>query len=159
MGRIYTARFKEVSVTVAQDLFEILAGTAKSIKVHGFSISQKSEVGDAQEEGLTLTVNRGAGSVTSGSSGSTATPAPANVDDISSGATVEINNTTPMATGSGTITELEVHSWNVRVPYTHWWTPETRPYIKAGDRLTIELETAPADSITMSGTVWFEEVG
>lgn len=158
MGRMYTARFKAVAVTAAQDLFEILAGTGKSIKVHGWNLSQSTEIADAQEEQLQITVNRGAGSVTSGSGGSTATPAPIEVDETASGATVEINNTTIMLVGSGTLTEMEVHVWNVRVPYMCWYPPECRPHIKAGDRLTIELETAPSDSITMSGTVWFEEL-
>lgn len=159
MGRIYTTKFKAVAVTAAQDLFEILAATGKPIFIHGFTLSQTTEVGDAQEEGLQITTNRGAGSVTSGSGGSTHTPAPVNVDDTASGATVEINNTTIMSVGTGTLTELEAFAWNVRGPFDRWYTPETRPYIKPGDRWTLELETAPADSITMSGTVIFEEVG
>lgn len=158
-GRMYTTKFKAVAVTAVQDLFEILAGTGKPLIIHGFLLSQHTEIADAQEEQLLLTANRGAGSVTSGAGGSTHTPAALGVDDIASGATVEINNTTIMAAGSGTLTELEPHAWNVRVPYPFWYPPEARPYIKPGDRWTLELESTPADSITMNGCVWFEEVG
>lgn len=158
MGRMYNTHFKAVAVTAAQDFFEVLAATGKPIKIHGFSVAQTTEVGDAQEEGLLLTTNRGIGSVTSGSGGSTHTPNPIDDPDIASGATVEINNTTIMAVGTGTLEQLEVHPWNVRVPYVFWYTPETRPRIVPGDRWTLELETTPADSITISGNLWFEEV-
>lgn len=157
MGRMYTTFFSAVAVTAQQDLFEILAATGKQITIHGWHLSQSSEVGDAQEEGLSVLCKRGAGAVTSGSGGSTHTPAPRDVDDTASGATVEINNTAKMAAGSGTITTLEAWNWNVRVPMSRIYTPETRPKIKPGDRWTLELATTPADSITMSGLVEFEE--
>lgn len=157
MSRIYCVDFKAVAVTVQQDLFEILAGTNRCLRIHAWSLSQSTEVGDAMEEGLLITTNRGAGTVTSGSGGTTSTPSPVSVDDSASGATVEINNTTKMLVGTGTLTELETHVWNVRVPYMMIYPPELRPHVKGGDRWTLELETTPADSITMTGMVWFEE--
>lgn len=158
MGRMYVTKFNAVAVTAQQDFFEILAATGKPIKIHGWALSQSTEVGDAQEEGLAISTNRGVGSVTSGSGGSTHTPNPIDDPDTASGATVEINNTTKMVVGTGTLEELESFSWNVRVPFIFWYTPETRPRIVPGDRWTLELETTPADSITVSGNVWFEEV-
>lgn len=155
-GRMYSAPFKAVAVTAQQDFFEILAGAGKSLQIHGFVFAQETELGDAQEEQLRIIVNRGVG-VTSGSGGSTVTPPPIGVDDTASGATIEINNTTKIT--GGTITELEAHVWNIRVPYVFWYPPECRPHVKAADRLTFELEDTPADSITISGTVWFEELG
>ena len=158
-GRIYTASFKAIAVTAAQDLFEITAGSAVPVVIHGFVLSQSTEVGDAQEESLQLTTNRGVGSTTSGSGGASVTPQPIDDADAAAAATVERNNTTIMVAGSGSLEELEVHSWNVRVPYVFWYTPETRPKIRGGARWTLELESTPADSITMNGTVWFEETG
>ena len=109
---------------------------------------------------LVLTTNRGVGTVTSGSGGATVTPQQVEDQDSTFGGTVERNNTTIMAVGTGTLeTDLEVHCWNVRVPYQKIYTPETRPVIGPGNRWTLELETAPADSITMSGVVTFEEIG
>jgi hypothetical protein len=156
MGRLYTANFKAVAATVQQDFFELLAGTNKPIKVHAWQLAQSTEIGDAMEEGLVVACKRGVGSTT-GSGGTAPTATPVSVDDTAAGATVEVNNTTKMS--AGTITVLEAHVWNVRVPYMMVYTPEMRPYIKPGDRWTLELETTPADSITLSGTIWFEELG
>lgn len=159
MGRMYVASFKGVAVTAAQDLFEIAAPSTMALIIHGWLVNQTTEVGDAQEEMLRLTTNRGEGTVTSGSGGSSVTARPLARGDAAASATVEANNTTIMAVGTGTLIELEVHNWNERVPYQFWYTPETRPVVRPSDRWTLELETAPADSVTMSGTIWFEEVG
>lgn len=158
MGRIYTATFKDIAVTAAQDLFEVLAATAKPVVIHGFLLGQTSELGDAAEEQLRLTTNRGVGSVTSGSGGATVTAQPTDDADTAFAGTIERNNTTIMAVGTGSLEELEVHVWNIRGPYMHWYTPETRPKIAPGNRWTLELESTPADSIQMSGTLWIEEL-
>lgn len=160
MGRFYTSTFKGIAVTAAQDLFEIAAPADAVVIVHSWTLSQSTEAGDAQEEQLVITTNRGVGSVTSGSGGGTVTPQPIEDGDAAFGGTVERNNTTIMAVGTGTLeTDLEVYAWNVRVPFQIVYTPETRPKISPSNRWTIELETAPADSITMNGTVTFEEIG
>lgn len=155
-GKFYTASFKDIAVTAAQDLFEITAPSGAAVVIHGWSVSQKSEVADAQEEGLTLVTNRGVGSTTSGN-GTSVTPQPTDDDTAAAAATVERNATTIMAAGSGSIEELEVHAWNIRAPFIMFYPPELRPKVKASARWTLELETAPADSITMSGTLYFEE--
>lgn len=154
---MYTAVFKAIAVTAAQDLFEVLAATGKPITVHGFAVTQTSDVGDAAEEMLLLTTNRGVGSVTSGSGGASVTAQPIDDNDTAFGGTIDRNNTTIMAVGTGTLEELEAHAMNVRVPYVFWYTPEMRPYIAPGNRWTLELETTPADSLTMNGTLWLEE--
>lgn len=157
MGVMATAVFKGVAVTAVQDLFEVKAGSAATIKVHGFCISQTTELGDAQEEQLRLTTNRGTGAVTSGSGGSTPTVTPAMRGAPVTGVTVEANNTTQIAVGSGTLTtDLEVHNWNERVPYLMIYPPEMRPIILPSDYWTLELETTPSDSVTISGTIWLE---
>lgn len=160
MGRFYTATFKSTAVTAAQDLFEIAGPTDAVTIIHSWTVSQSTETGDAAEEMLILTTNRGVGTVTSGSGGATVTPQPISDGDPAYGGTVERNNTTVLAVGTGTLeTDLEVLVWNVRVPFQQIYTPETRPVISPGNRWTLEMESTPADSITMSGTVVFEEVG
>jgi len=159
MGRMYSTHFKDVAVTAAQDLFEILGASDSLTIVHRVLLTQRTEVGDAAEEMLLLTTNRGVGAVTSGSGGSTHTPQPVCDGDAAFGGTVEINNTTVMATGSGSLEQLEAFAWNIRVPFDLVYTPEQRPVISPGNRWTLELETVPADSINMSGTVWLEELG
>lgn len=160
MARVYTATFKSTAVTAAQDLFEIASPTDAVTIVHEWGLFQTTETGDAAEEQLLLTTNRGVGTVTSGSGGAAVTPLPISDGDPAYGGTVERNNTTQMVVGTGTLeTDLEVLAWNVRVPFQRIYTPETRPIISPGNRWTLELETAPADSITMHGYVIFEEFG
>lgn len=153
MARIYTAQFNGVAVTAQQDFFEIVAGTNNPILIHELFISQSTEVGDAMEEGLAIHLKQGA--TTTGSGGSAPTKVPRDVDDAASAATVAANNTTKAT--SGTIVTHCTWNWNVRVPLQILWTPETRPMAKGGRRLTIELGTTPADSITISGYITWSE--
>lgn len=159
MGRMYSGVFKSQAVTAVGDLFELLAPSDAILVIHEWGLSQSTEVGDAAEEMLVLTTNRGVGAVTS-SNGTTVTTQPIADGDPATGGTLERNATNQMAAGSGTLeTDLEVHVWNIRVPYQRTYTPETRPIISPGNRWTLELETNPADSITMSGYIIFEEIG
>lgn len=159
MSRFYTTKFSAVAVSAAQDLFEILAPALGAIIIHNWEVFQTSDVGDAAEEILRITVTRGDGAVTTGSGGSTHTPQPVDNGVGVSGAVVEINNTTRMAAGSGVLDELEEHGWNVRSPLKEIYTPELRPVITPTDRWTLSLPDAPADSLTMSGYITYEEIG
>jgi len=159
MGRIHIAEFEDVAITLAQDLFEIAAAATGIIKIHEVSLGQSTDVGDAAEELLELEFVRGDGTVTSGSGGSTVTPQPLDNGDAAAAATIEANNTTRMAVGTGVLDAYGKDMWNVRIPYTKIWTPETRPVISPSDRWTFSLNDAPGDSLTCSGTVVFEEIG
>lgn len=155
MARIYTAQFNGVAVTAQQDFFELVAGTNTPITIHEIFLSQSSDFGDAQEEGLIILLKQG--STTTGSGGSAPTKVPRDLDDSASAATVAANNTTRAT--AGTIVTHYAWVWNERMPLQILFTPETRPYIKGGRRCTIECSTAPADSITVSGTVTWSEGG
>lgn len=153
MSRIYTAQFNGVAVTAQQDLFELVAGANTPIVIHEIYLSQSTEVGDAQEEGLSILLKQG--STTTGSGGSAPTKVPRDLDDSASAATVAANNTTKAT--SGTTVTHAAWAWNVRVPLQILFTPEMRPYVKGARRCTIELGTTPADSITMNGYVTWSE--
>jgi hypothetical protein len=146
---MYSAVFEEVSVSAVQDLFEINAPSDAVVVVHGFEISQSS---DTDSEMLNLLVHR---ATTSGSGGSTPTPRPMEAGDAAFGGTVEANNTTQGTEGN------HIHSaaFNVLNGYIWMPTPEMRPVISPSGRLVIELQTAPGDALTMSGVVYFEEIG
>lgn len=159
MSRLYTVQFNAVAVTAAQDLFEILAPTDAVVKVHAWHVMQTTDVGDAAEEVLRIETVRGIGSVTSGSGGTTPTAQPIEDGDTAFGGTVEANNTTRMAAGTGTLETLEQRGWNVRIPTDVIYTPETRPVISPGNRWTLSLPAAPADSLTVTGMVILEEIG
>lgn len=158
MGRMYSVPFSGVAVTAQQDFFEITAGAAKPVVVHSIEIEQTTEVGDAMEEGLAVLLKRGTSATTSGTGGTQAiTCPPIMSSDAAFGGTADINNTTKMSVG--TITLLRAWTWNVRIPFFKVFTPETRPFIAGGERLTVELATTPADSITINGTMLIEELG
>jgi hypothetical protein len=152
MGRIYSATFEEVAVSAAQDLFELVAPADMSVLIHGFVISQSSDAGDSESEQLNVLVHRASAS---GSGGSTPTPSPMHVSTTASTVTVEANNTSQGTEG----TILYSECFNVMAGLQVWFPPECRPCISPSGRLVIELQTAPGDELTMSGTVFFEEIG
>lgn len=155
MSRIYTAQFTDVAVTAIQDLFEIVAPADAIVVIHEVHFGQRSDVGDAAEEVLSIQLT--SGQTTSGSGGSTPTAVPLSFGDAAFGGTVEANNTTQAADGT-IVTHYSWH-WNIRGSFDKIWTPETRPVLSPSRRGCFELPVAPADSITMSGTVIFEEIG
>lgn len=155
MSGMYTVVFSSVAVTAQQDFFEVTAAATGPLWIHGFELSQSTEVGDAQEEGLVVLVKRGA--TVSGSGGSAPTPTPWALNAGASGFAAEVNNT--VKANTGTIVTIHSTNWNVRNTPCQWiYTPEMRPMVAPSERLTIELGTTPADSITMSGTLWVEEL-
>lgn len=149
MGRMYSAVFEEVAVTAAQDLFGIFAPSDAIVVVHGFEISQSS---DTDNENLNLLVHR---ATDDGASGTAPTARPAETGDAAFGGTLHANATAQAPEGN----ILHSASFSVLSGYVWMPTPEMRPVIPPSGSLVIELQTAPADELTMSGTVYFEEVG
>lgn len=155
MGRMYVVTFSAVATTVAADLFEITPADDKPLAIHALFLGQTTELGDAAEEQLQILVVRG--HTTSGSGGSSATPAPIGPNDTAAGFTAEVNNTTQASIG--TTVNLHVDTWNVRGPYQIILTPEMRWRVsQANTTLVVRLGAAPADSITISGTLYVEEL-
>lgn len=163
MGRIYAIPYQGTLTNAGgdTDLLELLPADDKPVKLRGFCISQISEVGDAAEEGLRLSVMRLAGTPTSGSGGSAVTPVKVNSSDNAAGVAVECNNTT-VATSTdspGVYDVLAEFGWNIRnSPFDFWW-PDDRfaPKVKQGEALVIRCQTTPADDITFQFTAWIEE--
>ncbi len=156
MGRMYSAEFSKVAVTADQDLFELTPADEKPVAIHAVYLSQSTELADAAEEILNIKIIRG--QATSGSGGSTSTPGVLNPLDTASGATVEVNNDTIASTG--TAVDLHSDSWNVRAGLALIFDPDMRPKcsLSNGIRLVVRLMENPADSVTMSGTLYFEEL-
>ena len=153
--RYYTGQFTGVAVTVVQDLLSILNGATGSVIIYEFGISQSTEIGDAQEEGLSIVLKEGATTV--GSGGSIPAVVPLDVGDAAATSVVRANDTTPAI--NGTIVTHQTWNWNIRIPFQYIWTPETRPILRVSRRAVIGLLTAPADSITMSGYLVWGETG
>ena len=151
MGVIYSVEFNSVAVTVAQDLFQIEAITVP-IKIHMISISQISDVGDSAAESLLIRLRGGITDAVTDDLAAVpyqSARATANLSDLA------INETSQLTTAA-----VDVYSegWNIALPFIWLPPPEDRYEIQPTDAFVVDLATAPADSLTMSGTVIFEEL-
>lgn len=151
-GRMYTASFN-TAVTAAQDLFEVNAPATGVVVIHRIFIGQSSDAADAQAEMLNVTIAR---STTggAGSGGSTLTARPHNFGGPTFGGVIEANNTTEATTQTIIFDE----AFNVQAGWFWVPTPEERITIPTSGILTVGLITVPSDSLTMHGSITFEEI-
>lgn len=162
MSRFYTVVYVG-TITAAggdTDLLEALPAANRPVRLRGLILSQVSEVGDAQEEGLRISVLRLTPTVTSGSGGSTVTPQPLEESDAAAGCSCECNNTT-VATTSGSTRTLYELGWNNRQSPFDFWFPDERfaPHAKSAEALVVRLQTTLADDMTGVFTFVLEELG
>lgn len=123
MGRrVYQAGFDNVSCgTAVQDLFSLLAGSAKGIILHHIHMEAASITTAAQ---LRMRLKRGTATVTQGSGGSTPTIGITDsADTLAATATLHCNDTS-QATTSGAFTSLAFFNWNVLLPFDYMPGPE-----------------------------------
>ena len=148
--RMYSVSFKDVAVTADQDLFQIEAVTNPVI-LHACYISQNSDVGDAAAENLTITINH----VTDALTNATAEVKLQQADPAAL-ADLNVNDVTPLVTG---IEIIHAECWNIAIPWVWLPPPELRIYVPVAEVVTVNLAANPADSLTMSGTLYFSEQG
>lgn len=157
MGRCYSLTFQAQTIANASgdyDLFEIAPADDKPVALHWLHLGQTSELGDAAEEQLRVAVIRGHAT---GGNGTSTTARPLNPNDTAAGATCETVGST-IASGGTAITICE-HVFNIRAGLDLIWTPELRPVASQADTLiVVRLMAAVADDLTMSGTLYFEEI-
>ena len=156
-GRVYTVSFTGVAVTAQVDLFELTPADDKPIEILGMEVGQSSDFGDAQAEQIGFRVIRGF--TTSGTGGAATTPTPLTKNgDTAAGFAAETNNTTLATTG----TTADVHAGviNMQAGYPIW-LPEGCEWgcSQADTRIVIRLIAAPADSLTLTGTLYVREQG
>lgn len=160
MSRIYTVPYTGTVTNAGgnADLLILLPGDDKPLRLRGWSIGQLSEVGDAAEEGLSISLIHMTATVTDGN-GTDVTPTKRDSADATDGFTAECNGAT-VATTSGTTTNLEEYAWNIRNSPWDWWYPDERfaPIAKQGEALILRMNTTPADDFTISMTFWVEEM-
>ncbi len=150
MGRMFTANFTDVAVTAQQDLFQIEANTIPAI-IHAIFLSQTSDVGDAAAENLSILIRRVTDVVTNDI-------AEAKLDTGSGAALADlaVNETTELVAGAETI---HSEAWNIAMSFIWMPPPEMRIIVQVGNALVVNLNDTPADELTMSGTMYFEEQG
>ena len=154
MNNTFTATFKDVAVTALQDLFSLVVGGNAPVTLLSCVISQSTDYGDAEEEGLLISVVRGNGTV--GSGGSAPVARLNNTNGGAAIATVRANDTVEASVGTEEDMHLEV--WNIRMPWIYRPIPEERVRTDTvDDIIAVRLLDTPADSITVSGTLIWQE--
>lgn len=155
-GRIYTVSFTGVTVTLADDLFEITPADDKPCQIIGLFIGQSSDPGDAQAEQTGYRIIRG--HTTSGSGGTSTTPVRSGGSGAAAGFTAETCNTTPASGGTTVDLHAGVINWQAG---EYLWLPEGCEWgaSQADTTLVVRLIAAPADSLTVSGTLYVRELG
>lgn len=161
---IYTATFSAIAVTAAQDAFEIVAPSDRRVLIHDIILAQYTDFGDAAAEILSVLVTRGF--TTAGSGGGSITPvALKSWNGKPAGSTVLRNNTTVAQDGTGV--NVVAGSFNIAAGWSlrdalsglsegHETRNRKLIGLKPSERLVCRI-TAPADSLTMNGTLVFEE--
>lgn len=161
MSRLYTVSYQGTLTAAGgdSDLLEVLPADDKPCRLRGWILGQTSEVGDAAEENIRLSIMRLPATVTSGSGGSAPTPAPLDSADTAAGFASECNNTT-VATTSGTAVTLAEIAWNERASPYEFWFPDERfcPIVKQGEALVVRNQTTIADDLTIVMTFFIEEL-
>lgn len=153
---IYGANFSAQAVTTATDLFEITPAADRAVVVYGLALGQTTDLGDAAEEVLMIGIYR---DCTAGSGGT------ANTEYIYNNTAVGANNTAAtrsLGTASTGGTLIDIIPWNIRVPLMWVPIPEMRPKFSniaaEGPVSTFRLIAAPADSITLSASLYWTEI-
>jgi hypothetical protein len=150
---VFTATFSAVSVSAAQDLFELVTSATNRLRIREIRISQHSDFGDAQSELIQVTLVRG--NTVAGSGGSAVTPR--NLEPWSRAAvtTAAANNTT-VASSGGVV--MLADAWNVAAGWLYAPSAEERIRVDINSRFCVRI-TAPTDALTVNGTIVFEEIG
>jgi hypothetical protein len=142
------------------DYMALTPADDKPIRLAGWILGQSTEVGDAAEEGLRLTLRHMTATVTI-TGGTAVTPVanrPGTADVAAAGFTATANSTT-VATTNGTSTIMEELGWNNRAsPWERWIPEELRPIATQGEYLLLRQETTLADDMTGEFTFFVEEL-
>lgn len=160
MGRIYTIPYTGTLTAAGgdADLFEITPADDKPVRLLGLILAQTSEVADAAEEGLRISIIRLPATVTSGN-GTSVTPVSVDSHASAAGFASEANGAT-VATTSGTAAIIEEFAWNIRMsPLERWWPDERfASIVYQTEVLVVRCQTTVADDITICITAYVEEI-
>lgn len=159
MPRLYSVPIDAGSITNANGDYEIVEldpASDKPIEICGWDLGQTSELAEAQEEQLRMSIYRGY--TTDGTGGSSVTPVPLAVADAAAGFTADVLRTAIASGGSPTL------MWAFAMPVRagHQWgpVPEGYGFFHAGSNLLVlRLATAVADDLTFQGSILVREYG
>lgn len=160
MGKIFALPWTG-TVTAAggnADLWEINPADDRPVAIRAIRLGQTSEVKDAEEEGLRVSVLRMTATVTSGN-GTAGTEEEMARSAQAASLTWEFNGAT-IATTSGATEILDEIGWINRQSPLEIWYPdlEFAPTAIQGEALLIRLQDTLADDMTFVGSVLVQEL-
>jgi hypothetical protein len=163
MTRIYTVPYVGTLTNAGADseLFYLKPAADKPIRLRGFRICQYSEIGDAQEENLRISIMWFPATVTAPNTGGTAVT-PVDVDRVANttaGFTARCNDSV-VTTTNGTSVILEEIGWNERnTPFEVRWLDEREmPNAANASALVVRNQSTAADDLSIAITAWVEEL-
>lgn len=155
-GSIYSAPMDALAFTTATDVFEFTPAADRPMILLGMRLFQTTDLGDAQEEVLRIGLYR---DVTAGSTGTSLTEVKYSNDGGSGTVTAAVVSNRGTASTGGTL--IDLIGWNIRIPLEWFPIPELRPKFSnlaaEGPVSSFRLLAAPADSVTISGTLYWLE--
>jgi len=162
MSRMYRVPYTGTlaNSTGDSDLLIIQPADDKPCRLVGWLLGQSTEIGDAQEENLRITVRHMTATLTV-TGGTSVTPVAnrAGTNDVAAAGFTATCNATTVTTTSGTSTIMEELAWNVRSsPWDRWIPEELRPLAIQGEGLIVRMESTPTDDITGELTFFVEEL-
>lgn len=160
-GRRFSIPFDSTAVTTAAVLWEVAPVANKPVRLCAIYLQQVSDMGDAEEEGLRILVNRKTGAANTGT-GTAGVPTP--IDYLGTAATQAFSSKVTMSTNGtgGATTTVHAEGMNSRGGFERVFPPEDRYQFVASSGATpvgleIKLSAAPADSMSFIGTIVLEE--
>jgi hypothetical protein len=162
LGRVYVVEFEGQTVATASgdyDLFYIAPADDKPVKLLACYLAVTSELGDAAEEQLRVRIIRGYTAASTGGNAITASTVGRTLATSPDPAFTARTLDTAVAT-TGTAFVLHSDAFNVRSGWVYLPTPETTHLItQASTSVVVRLMAAVADDVTMSGSLYIEELG
>lgn len=148
MGIVYTAAIDDVSVSTTGDILQLLAGSVRGCRILEWELTSSA----VAAEDLRL-YTEFADTAGSGGTGLSEVALNRTFASVTADAAASVLNSTP----ASTVAKIKGYRWEQLGPLGQVYTPETRPELGVGDVFVIVLATAPAASITIGGSITWEE--
>lgn len=155
MPRVYTASFKNVTISAAQDLISLKGSTGKVCQLRRVWLAMNDTTLQTAQ-GLRLNTKYASATITLGSGGSAPTPRPLDPGDSAASFTARANDTTP-GTTSGSFTDL-VPSGGHNYGGCDW-SFKDGPYFGLNEGVVFELNSTVSGTCNYSGGAEAVEMG
>jgi hypothetical protein len=156
MPRRYVVTFENVSISAAQDLFQIKGAAGKILRIIGVKLGSCGDTTLQTAQGIETRARYLPVTVTDGSGGSTPTPAKLDPGDAAASFTALANNTSKATTNGTAIT---VHEGAFHNFQGEDYTFPDPPIVGPSESFVYELLSTVSGTCHMSGKVIVEELG